>query len=56
MEQGFEVTVVKYDTAGAQVPEGDGYEAALVNFRYLASAVVTTQEAVKAITNKTPLK
>lgn len=56
LEQGFEVTVVKDATAGAQVPEGDGYEAALVNFRYMASAVVTTQEAVKAITNKTGLK
>lgn len=56
LEQGFEVTVVKDATAGAQVPEGDGYEAALVNFRYLANAVVTTKDAVKAITSKTALK
>jgi nicotinamidase-related amidase len=56
LEQGFEVTIVKDATAGAQVPEGDGYEAALVNFRYLASAVVSTKEAVKAIANKTTLK
>jgi nicotinamidase-related amidase len=49
LEQGFEVAVVKDATAGAQVPEGDGYQAALVNFRYLASAVVTTEEAVSAI-------
>ncbi len=56
LEQGFEVTVVKDATAGAQVPEGDGYEAALVNFRYLANAVVSTKDAVKAITNKTALK
>jgi nicotinamidase-related amidase len=55
-EQGFEVVVVKDATAGAQVPEGDGYEAALVNFRYIASAVVTTKDAVKAITNKTAFK
>lgn len=55
-EQGFEVVVVKDATAGAQVPEGDGYEAALVNFRYIASAVVTTEDAVKAITNKTAFK
>ena len=55
-EQGFEVVVVKDATAGAQVPEGDGYEAALVNFRYIASAVVTTNDAVKAITNKTAFK
>ena len=56
LEQGFEVTVVKDATAGAQVPEGDGYEAALVNFRYLANAVVSTKDAIKAITNKTTLK
>ncbi|MCK4834291.1 MAG: cysteine hydrolase [Gammaproteobacteria bacterium] len=56
LEQGFEVAVVKDATAGAQVPEGDGYEAALVNFRYLANAVVTTKDAVNAITNKTALK
>jgi nicotinamidase-related amidase len=49
LEQGFEVVVVKDATAGAQVPEGDGYQAALVNFRYLANAVVTTDEAVAAI-------
>lgn len=56
LEQGFEVTIVKDATAGAQVPEGDGYEAALVNFRYMANAVVSTKDAVKAITNKTSLK
>jgi nicotinamidase-related amidase len=42
LEQGFEVVVVKDATAGAQVPEGDGYQAALTNFRYLANAVVST--------------
>jgi nicotinamidase-related amidase len=56
LEQGFEVTIVKDATAGAQVPEGDGYEAALVNFRYMANAVVSTKDAVKAITTKTSLK
>lgn len=52
LEQGFEiavVAVVKDATAGAQVPEGDGYASALVNFRFLASDVMTTKEAVKAI-------
>jgi nicotinamidase-related amidase len=49
LEQGFEVAVVKDATAGAQVPEGDGYQAALVNFRYMASAVVSTNEAITAI-------
>jgi len=46
LEQGFEVAVVKDATAAAQVPEGDGYEAAIVNFRFLANTVWTTKEAV----------
>jgi hypothetical protein len=33
------VAVVSDATAAAQVEEGDGYAAALVNFRYIASAV-----------------
>ncbi len=51
LEQGFEVVVVKDATAAAQVPEGDGYAAALVNFRFLASDVMTTAQAKKAISN-----
>ncbi len=46
VEQGFEVAVVKDATAGPRLPEGDGYLAALVNFRFLASALWTTAEAV----------
>jgi nicotinamidase-related amidase len=46
VEQGFEVAVVKDATAGPRLPEGDGYLAALVNYRFLASAVWTTTEAV----------
>ncbi len=50
LEQGFEVTVVKDATAGARHPElGDGYKAALSNFGYLASDVITTEEAVQAM-------
>jgi nicotinamidase-related amidase len=50
LEQGFEVAVVKDATAGARHPElGDGYEAALINYGYLANAVLTTDEAVKAM-------
>lgn len=49
VEQGFEVAVVSDATAAAQVEEGDGYEAALVNFRYIASAVWTTDEAVSKL-------
>lgn len=46
LEQGFEVGVVRDATAGAKVPEGDGYLAALINFRMIANAVWTTDEAV----------
>lgn len=49
LEQGFEVAVVKDATAAAKVPEGDGYAAALVNFRFIANTVMTTDEAVKTI-------
>ena len=52
-EQGFEVAVVSDATAGARVPEGDGYEAALVNYRYIASAVWTTPEAVAKLQQAT---
>ena len=51
LEQGFEVTVVKDATAAAQHPElGDGYETALTNFAFIANGVVTTEEAVAAMT------
>jgi nicotinamidase-related amidase len=49
LEQGFEVAVVKDATAAARLPEGDGYQAALINFRYLANTVWTTTGAVTAI-------
>ena len=49
LEQGFEVAVVKDATAAAKVPEGNGYEAALVNFRFIANDVWTTDEAVEAM-------
>lgn len=49
IEQGFEVAVVSDATAGAKVPEGDGYLAALINFRMIANAVWRTDEAVGRI-------
>ena len=52
LEQGFEVAVVKDGTAGARHPElGDGYAAAMVNFGYIANAVISTKEAVEGMTN-----
>jgi nicotinamidase-related amidase len=48
LEQGFEVAVVKDATAGARHPDlGDGYESALVNFGFIANAVLSTDEVVK---------
>jgi nicotinamidase-related amidase len=46
LEQGFEVAVVTDGTAAAQVPDLDGYQAALTNFRFLASALLSTDEVV----------
>lgn len=47
VEQGFEVSVVKDATAGPRIPEGDGYLAALVNFRLIANDLWTTEQTVK---------
>jgi len=49
MERGFEVAVVGDATAAAVLPEGDGYLAALTNFRYIANALWTTDEALARI-------
>ena len=49
VEQGFEVMVVTDATAAAQVPGFDGYEAAVTNFRMIASHVADTQSTVAAM-------
>jgi nicotinamidase-related amidase len=50
LEQGFEVTVVRDATAGPRHPKfGDGYQAALVNYAFLAHAVVSTADVVAAM-------
>ena len=49
LEQGFEVAVVRDATAAAKVPDGDGYAAAMINFRFMANDLVTTEETVRAI-------
>jgi nicotinamidase-related amidase len=50
LEQGFEVAVIKDATAAAQHPQlGDGYKSALINFGFMANAVLSTDEAVKAM-------
>ena len=52
IERGFEVVVVRDAVAGPKLPDGDGYSSALVNFRYIANAVMTTDEVLKRIDNK----
>jgi nicotinamidase-related amidase len=49
LEQGFEVAVVKDATAGPRAPEGDGYLAALINYRFLANALWTTAQTVEKL-------
>jgi nicotinamidase-related amidase len=50
LEQGFEVAVVKDATAAPKHPEwGYGYTAALINYAFLAHAVLTTDDAVRAM-------
>jgi nicotinamidase-related amidase len=50
LEQRFEVAVAKDATAAPKHPEwGYGYTAALINYAFLAHAVLTTEETVKAM-------
>ncbi len=49
VEEGFEVMVVPDATAAAQVPGYDGFEAAVINFRMIASHVADTKSAVAMI-------
>ena len=45
-EDGFEIAIAKDATAGAMLPKGDSYEAALLNFHMNASSVQTTDDLV----------
>jgi nicotinamidase-related amidase len=55
LEQGFEVAVVRDATAAARVPDvGDGYPGALVNYRFMANAVLSTVEATAAMRGRRP--
>lgn len=50
IEQGFEVLVVKDATAAPRHPTlGDGYKAALINFGYIANAVLSTTDVIAAM-------
>ncbi len=52
LEQGFEVAVVGDATAAAKIPQLNGYESAMTNFRFMASALWTTDEAVQVISGR----
>ena len=55
LEQGFEVTVIKDATAGPRHPEwGDGYQAAMINYQFLAHAVLSTDEVVERMRRMVP--
>ena len=47
IENGFEVAMVRDAVAGARNEEGDGYQAAMINWRFMANAVWTTEETVE---------
>ena len=47
IEAGIEVAMVRDAVAGAVNEEGDGYEAAMINWRFMANAVWTTEETIK---------
>ncbi|MGF6603635.1 nicotinamidase-related amidase [Paraburkholderia sp. GAS448] len=50
LEQGFEVAVIKDATAGPRHPVwGDGYRAAMVNYQFLAHAVMATDDVINAM-------
>jgi nicotinamidase-related amidase len=55
VEQGFEVAIIKDATAGAILPDMNAYDAALINFRMIASHVFTTEEFEESL-NKIKLK
>ena len=50
LDEGFEVAVVKDATAGPRHPVwGDGYQAAMINYRFLAHALPSTDEIVSVM-------
>ncbi|KAH8799124.1 Isochorismatase-like protein [Xylogone sp. PMI_703] len=46
IEAGFEVAMVRDAISAGRNEEGDGYEAALVNYRFMANAVWTTEDTI----------
>lgn len=50
IEHGFEVAMVRDAIAASRNEEGDAYQAAMVNYRFMANAVWTTEDAVQRMT------
>jgi hypothetical protein len=47
IEEGFEVAVVRDATAGPRHPVwGDGYQAAIINYRFFAHELLSTDEVL----------
>ncbi len=47
IEAGFEVTMVRDAIAAGRNDEGDAYQAAMVNYRFMAHAVWTIDETIE---------
>jgi nicotinamidase-related amidase len=55
LEQGFEIAVVKDAIAGPIHPKwGDGYRSAMINYRFLAHAILSTDQAVALLQRASP--
>jgi nicotinamidase-related amidase len=50
IQNGFEIIMVRDAVAGAVNEEGSGYDAAMINWRFMANAVWTTEEVVCRVT------
>lgn len=51
LAEGFEVGVARDATAGAKLPEGDGYLAGLINFRFMAHELFFTADIIQRLQN-----
>jgi nicotinamidase-related amidase len=49
IEAGFEIAMVRDAAGAASNEEGDGYEGQMVNWRFMANALWTTEETVKRL-------
>lgn len=49
LEAGFEVAVVRDAVAAPKLPDGDEYLAALINYRFMANGLWTTDDTVERL-------